>query len=143
MDGFSAAASVVTMVEISVKIFGACQTYFSAVKEARKDIQRLREGVLSLQDVLTEVRDLTEHPNAADKSVLGLFNQNNGSIQRCEKVLRDLELRLDDGGDQNKMKQFGLRAMRWPFSSKEIDKILEDIHQQKVTFTLALGSAHL
>ena len=52
MDGLSAAASVVALIQISGQIFTLCQDYFSSVKNAREDIRRLRDEVMFLQDAV-------------------------------------------------------------------------------------------
>lgn len=143
MDGLSGAASIIAVIDISAKIFELCQTYFSAVKEAREDIRRLRDGVTSLHDVITEVRDLAEDPSSSRRSVFSHLNQHNGPVQQCETDLRGLEAQLDLGEGESKMRRFGLRALKWPFSSKDIDKRLQVINNHKATFTLALTSEHL
>jgi len=143
MDGLSGAASVIAVINISAKIFELCQTYVSAVKEARKDIQRLRDGVTSLQDVLTDVRDLAEDSSLSRRSVFSCINQHNGPVQQCERDLRQLVVQLEPGEGEGKMRRFGLRALKWPFSSKDIDKRLHIINDHKATFTLALTSDNL
>jgi hypothetical protein len=80
MDGISGAASIIAVIDISAKIFELCQTYFSAVKEAREDIRRLRDGVTSLHDVIIEVRDLAEDPSSSRRSVFSHLNQHNGPV---------------------------------------------------------------
>ena len=141
MDGLSGAASVIAVIDISAKIFELCQTYVSAVKEARKDIQRLRDAVTSLQDVMTDVRDLAEDPSSSIRSAFSHLSQHNGPVQQCERDLRGLEAQLDLG--EGEMRRFGLRALKWSFSSKDIDKRLQVINYHKSTFTLALTSDHL
>ncbi|KAL5330790.1 hypothetical protein ACEPPN_000313 [Leptodophora sp. 'Broadleaf-Isolate-01'] len=97
MDGLSGAASIIAVIDISAKIFEICQTYVSAVKEARKDIQRLRDGVTSLQDVLTDVRDLAEDSSLSRRSVFSRLNQHDGPVQQCERDLRRLVAQLEPG----------------------------------------------
>jgi hypothetical protein len=41
MDGLSAAASVIAVLQISAQLFDLCRTYYLNVKDARKDTQRL------------------------------------------------------------------------------------------------------
>src|SRR4051794_12419507 len=120
MDGLSGAASVIAVIDISAKIFELCQTYVSAVKEARKDIQRLRDGVTSLQDVMTDVRDLAEDSSLTRRSVFSRLNQQDGPVQQCKRDLERLVVQLEPG--KVEMRRFGLRAFKWPFSSKDIDK---------------------
>jgi hypothetical protein len=138
MDPVSAAASVIAVVQISAQVFDLCRTYFLEVKEARKDIQLLRDEVTSLQDVLTNVADLAEDPGSAKLSILSLLNQQDGPLQRCQKDLIGLFAKLELGQGKHKMKQFGLRALKWPFSSKDVEKLLTTIGRHKATFNLAL-----
>jgi hypothetical protein len=138
MAGIGEAASVIAVVQISTQVFDLCRTYYLEVKEARKDIQRLRDEVTSLQDVLTNVADLAEDPGSAKLSILGLLNQQDGPVQQCQKDLLGLVAKLETGQGKDKMKQFGLRALKWPLSSKDVDKVLTTIGRQKATFNLAL-----
>ncbi|KAH6704178.1 hypothetical protein BKA61DRAFT_660800 [Leptodontidium sp. MPI-SDFR-AT-0119] len=142
MSGLGEAASVIAVIDISAKIFELCQTYISAVKEARKDIQRLRDRVTSLQDALTDVKDLAEDLSLSKRSVFSRLNQHNGPVQQCKGDLKQLVARLELGKGESEMRRFGLRALKWPFSSKDIDKRLQVINDHKTTFTLALTSDH-
>jgi len=128
MDGVSAAASVVAIIQISGQVFALCQSYYSGVKSAREDIPRLRDEVTALQDVLTNIRDLADAPGSAKLSILGLLNQPDGLIQQCATELKGLKTKLDTG----------LRALRWPIHRKDIDKTILVIRRQKKIFNLAL-----
>ncbi|KAH9204133.1 hypothetical protein DL95DRAFT_398746, partial [Leptodontidium sp. 2 PMI_412] len=139
MEVVGGAASVIAVIDISAKILKLCHTYIAEVKEARKDIQRLRIEVTSLQDVMYDVKDLAEDPNSSKRSVFSRLNQDNGPAQQCKRDLKLLVEQLELGGE-NEMRRFGLRALKWPFSSKDIDKRLQVINGHKATFTLALTS---
>jgi hypothetical protein len=143
MDGLSAAASVIAVVQISAQVFDLCRTYYLEVKEARKDIQRLRDEVTSLQDVLTNVADLADDPGSAKLSILNLLNQQDGPVQQCQRDLVGIVVKLETGQGKNKMKQFGLRALKWPFSSKDVEKLLTTVGRHKATFNLALTADHV
>lgn len=143
MAGIGEAASIIAVIQLSAKTFELCQKYFSAVKDARKDIQRLRDGVSSLQDVMTEVADLAEDSSSSGRSTFSLLNQYDGPVQQCERDLKKLLAQLDPGEGEGKMRGFGVRALKWPFSSKDVDKRLQAINDQKATFTLALTSDNL
>ena len=143
MDGLSRAASVIAVVQISAQVFDLCRTYYLEVKEARKDIQRLRDEVISLQDVLTNVADLAEDPGSAKPLILSLLNQHDGPVQQCQKDLIGLIAKLEPGKGKNKMNQFGLRALKWPFTSKDVEKLLVMIERHKATFNLALTTDHM
>ncbi|KAH6667724.1 hypothetical protein B0J14DRAFT_170784 [Halenospora varia] len=143
MAGLGEAASIIAAIQISGKIFDLCQTYYLGVKEARKDIQRLREEVTSLQDVLTNLADLAEDQGMAKRSILSLLNQQDGPVQQCQKDLTGLIAKLEPGQAKNKMKPFGLRALKWPFTSKDVEKLLVITGRHKATFNLALTAEHV
>lgn len=140
MDGVSAAASVIAVIQMSGQVFDLCRTYYLEVNDARKDIQRLRDEVTSLQDVLVNVADLTDAPGSAKSSILAL-NRPDGPVQQCRTDLIGLAAKLDPGQGTDKMTQFGLTALKWPFSSKEVDKAITTIGRHKATFNLALAAA--
>jgi hypothetical protein len=136
MDGLSAAASVIAVVQISGQVFDLCRTYYSEVRDARTDIQRLCDEVTSLQNVLTNVTHLT----SAKLPILDFLNQPNGPVQQCLTELITLAAKLNPGQEKDKMRQFGLRALKWPFSSKDVDKAITAIGRHKTTFNLALAA---
>ena len=142
MDGLSAAASAIAVVQISGQVFGLCWEYYSEVKNAREDIKRLRDEVKSLQDVVTKVADLVDAPGAK-LSVVDLLCQPDGPVQQCPKELTELMKKLKPGLEKNKMKKFGLRALKWPFISNDVDKAITAIGRYKVTFNLALTADHV
>jgi hypothetical protein len=138
MEPMGAAASVIAVTQISKQVFDLCQTYFSEVKNARDDIRRLRDEVTSLQDVLTNVTDLADAPGSAKLSVLDLLNQPDGLIQQCRTELKGLATKLDTEQGKDHMRKFGLRALKWPFGRKDVDKTISVIRRQKEVFNLAL-----
>jgi hypothetical protein len=86
------------------------------------------------------VADLANAPNAANVSTLGLLNQPDGPVQQCLTELIKLAAKLNPGQGKDTMKQFGLRALKWPFSSKDVDKAIATIERHKATFNLALAA---
>jgi len=139
MDPLSTTASVIAVIQITSQVFSLCQTYFQGVKSARKDIKRLRDEVTAFQDVLTTVSDLADDPDSAQLSNLHLLTKADGLVDRCKADLEDLVKKLQTGmGKDEKMKQFGLRALKWPFSSKDVDQELAILSRYKETFGLAL-----
>ena len=151
MDGVSAAASVIAALQISGQVYSLCRTYFLGVKEARRDIQRLQEELSSLDKVLSKVVDLADvpnpneldQPNPNELEIFDLLNQAEGPVQQCQAQLTDIIARLTPGQGKEKMKHFGLRALKWPFSSKEVDSCLLILGRHKATFELALTADHV
>ena len=139
MAGIGEAASVVALIQISEKVFDLCRKYLTEVKDARKDIQRLRDEATSLQDVLVDLKDLVDSPNTTKLPVLDRLNQVDGPVQQCQEQLKELVSRLEPREGPNRMRKFGMRALKWPFSSKDVDKVIATIKRHKDNFNLALN----
>ena len=133
MESLGAAASVIAVIQISAKIFDLCQTYYLGVKDARKDIRRLRDEVTSLHDVLAYVAELADAPGSDNLSILRLLNQPDGPIQQCQTELTALAGKLETGQEKDK-----LRSLKWPFSSKDVAKAIAAVERSKSTFHFAL-----
>ena len=134
MDPLSITASIVAVIQISQQLFDLCQIYYKGIKSARNDIKRLRDEITALSDILTQLSDLADEPGADTLATLNIIKL---PLQNCSDDLSLLAERLDPGHGRE-MKQFGLRALKWPFSTKEVDKTLAIIDRHKNTFTLAL-----
>jgi ankyrin repeat domain-containing protein 50 len=137
MDGLSAAASAIAVIQISFQIFDFCMTYYLNVKDARNDIQRLRNEIISLQDILISVIDLVNAPNSGSMHTLDLVNKDEGSLKQCQLELTALAAKLDPGETSSKFK-LALRTVKWPLNSKEVHKTLAAISRYKSLFVLAL-----
>ena len=92
---------------------------------------------------MIDVRDLDEDSSLSRRSVFSRLTQHDGPVQQCDRNLRQLLAQLELGEGDSKMRQFGLRALKCPFSSKDIDKRLQVINDYNATFTLALTSDNM
>ncbi|KAI1565722.1 WD40 repeat [Pyrenophora tritici-repentis] len=135
MDGLSGAASVIAVIDISAKIASLCYQYSVAVKDAKDDIERVRRKVSDIAHILEKIKQLL---NSEDKTRLpttqGLFS----SLEQCLEELKKLEAKLDPGKTRKTMSRFGFRALKWPFTSKQVDKIVLNLEGYEQTFSLAL-----
>jgi len=137
MDPLSTTASVIAIIQ---QVFDLCQKYYTGVKDTRKDIQPLRNEAVSLQDILTSVADLADEPRAANLATLNLLNQAGGPLQQCKDDLTSLVAKLDPGDGATSVRRAGLRAFKWPFNSKEVDKAVDGIERYKTVLALALNT---
>jgi hypothetical protein len=132
MDALSGIASAIAVIQIAEEVCTLLHDYASAVKDARKDIKRLRAEVLALHSILEKVEDLK------NQKFLDLLAEPGGPIQQCHEDLKDLSAKLNPGHGPTTMKRVGWRAMKWPFESKDVDKKIEVLDRHKLTFTLAI-----
>ena len=49
-----------------------------------------------------------------------------------------MKVKLDPGKTRKTMSRFGVQALQWPFTSKQVDKIVSNLQGYKQTFSLAL-----
>lgn len=140
MDPFSATASAIAVIQIAEEVWTLLQNYTLAVKDARKDIQRLSAEVLALHGILERVEDLKNQPGSAQLKTLDLLANLGGPIAQCLGDLKDLASKLRPGHGPTAMNRAGWRALKWPFTSKDIDKKILFLERYKTTFTLALST---
>ncbi|RYO93373.1 hypothetical protein DL762_001072 [Monosporascus cannonballus] len=138
MDGTSAAASVIAVIQICASVFDLCRTYYTGVKDARKDITRLRNEVTRLESVLTSIADLADTDDSAKLSVLRTLVKPGGALSQCQNDLTGLLGKLQCSYDKEGMNRFGWRSLTWPLKSKDVDKSIAEIDRHKSLFYLAL-----
>ena len=136
MELLSTAASVVAIVQLSTQVLHLCREYYSDVKNARLDIERLDLEIRTFQDV---VQKLQTNAEGLDASKLFATTTTMESVRQCSYDLKGLKSRLEIGKHQRRMKRLGLRALRWPFTSTEVDRVINILERHKLTFSLALG----
>src|SRR5437667_7137257 len=126
MAGLGEAASIIAVIQVADRVLCLCGKYASAVKDAKEDIRRLTSEIEALRKVLKSADEM------GNSSAMKLYTSESmlevlaGSIKECRSTLSDLETRLDPGKERKKiMSRFGLRALKWPFSSKDVINIIE------------------
>ncbi len=139
MEALGSAASVIAVLELSAKLASLCLQYLSALKNAKTDIERLRGELGRLNVPLEGARQLLEGPNG-DRL---LFSQQvraglDGCSSQLGELHRTLETELSKEKGQNMMSKFGLRALKWPFKTKDIDRIISTIERYRDTLSAAL-----
>ena len=123
MDGLSGAASVIAVIDISAKVASLCFQYSVEVKHAKGDIERLRQKVNEIKNVLEKLQQLLDKQ---DKSQLSSMRTLLDPLQRCSQELKDLEhklkAKLEPSQGRKVMQRFGMRALTWPLTRKEVEK---------------------
>jgi len=137
MDPLSGAASVIAVVQISKEILTLCGKYALDVKDAKDDIDRLSSEIMALRDVLNTVNDLAEGPDAAKFPALRDLTK---TISQCLSELMHLKTQLDPGKGRRAMKRLGIRALKWPFKTEDINKCIVSLERSKTTINLALSA---
>jgi hypothetical protein len=136
MEGLGVAASVIAVVELAAKVASLCVDYSCAVKHARADIERLRQRTDSLKATLEGTQRLLERPDGARLATSQKLRE---ALSNTSSRLGKIATRLEEKLNRAKaMRRIGLRALMWPFESKDIDKIVEDLRRDQDTLSAAL-----
>jgi DNA repair exonuclease SbcCD ATPase subunit len=135
MDGLSAAASVTAIIDISAKVASLCFQYAVAVKDAKRDIERLQRTITDVKNILEKVKQLLDEQ---DKTRLSATRKLSDSLEECHQQLQELKTQLDPGKTRKVMHSFGVRTLKWPFTNRQVEKTVASFEQYKQTFSLAL-----
>lgn len=110
-----------------------------AVKNVNKDIERLWRKVSNIKGVLEKIKRLLD---GRDKTLLlatyKLSDSLSNSVNEGFLQLQELRVQLEPGKTHKTMSLFGIQALRWPFTSKEVEKLFASLEGYEQTYTLAL-----
>lgn len=134
MDGLSGAANVIAVIDISAKIVSLCLQYSKAVKDAKDDIERVQRKISDITHILEQIKQLLDIQDKTRLSTTRLFS----SLAKCLKELENLQLKLEPEKGRKTMSRIGFRALKWPFTSKHVDRIVVNLEGYEQTFSLAL-----
>ena len=107
-------------IDISAKLAALCFQCSIAVKDAQKDIERLQRKVAELKDVPDGRRGMSW---AGQNTAFGLSQNSRLSFLR----LKELCKKLHPGKTSKVMSRLRVRGLEWPFTSKEVEKIVVDL----------------
>jgi len=132
MDGLSAGASIIAVIQITVSIASVLSDYYCSVRDARSDIHRLYHSIKSLQTILTAIRNL--NIRFKDRLLVSeLVEDPNGPLQVVWVELKTLEGKLGKSPSSNERTA---RSLKWPFRKGDIKKITSAIESNKSTLIL-------
>ena len=136
MDPLSLAASVAGLIGITWKVSRAVGSYCKLAKDTRKDVLQISQELISMRDVLCQLDEfLRSHQlktnifekNSVLANALDVCGDN---IERISSKIQNLE---HDGTARIWEK------LKWPFSEREIQKVLVTLQRCAATFQFALS----
>ncbi|EZF35677.1 hypothetical protein H101_00809 [Trichophyton interdigitale H6] len=149
-----AAASAIGLIQVTAHVLHLTVKFYFEVRDARKEIKWLEGEINDLQGTLRKIVDLAEDtsdPEAIKRlPAFALLLGEDGALARCQGELLELAGKLEKAGGagsgkgetlqqkKNPMRQFGVRALKWPFTSKEIKSSIAVLERCKASFNLAL-----
>jgi hypothetical protein len=135
MAGIGEAASVIAVIDLSAKVASLCFQYSYEVAGAKEEITSLQEELGNLQNVLEQLKKFLDQPDGAKLSTLPGVKR---ALDAIQNQLQVVDKKLDIEKSRNPLKRYGLRAMKWPFESKNVEKIVARLEHHKSAITLAL-----
>ncbi|KAK7579441.1 hypothetical protein V3481_015239 [Fusarium oxysporum f. sp. vasinfectum] len=135
MEALGAAVNILSAIDLSAKVGLLCLEYAKAVKNAQTEIAQLHREAVELEKGLTDMQSLLE---GADKEKLKSSQRLNGALKDSVMQLQMLEKRLHPSTSRKAMSRIGLRALKWPFESKEIDPFITNLRKNKDIISLTL-----
>ncbi|KZL64331.1 hypothetical protein CI238_03823 [Colletotrichum incanum] len=123
-EAFGLVVNIATIVELSTKIAAICLQYSKDVKNAREEIARVEEEILNLKAIAESVSALLEGPRGA---TLKASQKSLGAVRGAAVRLKALDAELHPSGTRKAMRRFGVRALKWPFQSNDVERLVQDI----------------
>ena len=129
------AASVAGLVSLTLSVSSTIGSYCKSVKNAQKDVQTVAQELASMHDLLRQLDELLRSQQLKTKffestsvlaTAISVYSRN---IQKISSKLQKLE---SDGLASIWEK------LKWPFSEKEMQKILATLRSCAATFQFSL-----
>ncbi|KAH9888269.1 ankyrin repeat-containing domain protein [Xylariomycetidae sp. FL2044] len=143
MDGISAAASIIAILELTGKVYSLCQQYVLAARNARRDIEVLCAEVAALHDVLLAFDDWLQDVTDTTSFSILIKVQASGTFDICKRELESIKDVLQSfiplTADGSRSRGISLR-LKWPLSSKDVQDRIIVLATQKQTLILALAA---
>ncbi|KAL4876172.1 hypothetical protein BJY04DRAFT_223393 [Aspergillus karnatakaensis] len=140
MEGLGAAASVIAVVDLAGKVATVLFRYLTAVKHAKPDIERLCNEIDQFTTTLQNAQRLLNGPKAGQLQTANsqpLRQALNGSYLELVSLEGKLTKKLESSSSRV-MSKFGIRGLKWPFESREVDRIITALERQRDTLSAAL-----
>ncbi|KAK4249360.1 hypothetical protein C7999DRAFT_39481 [Corynascus novoguineensis] len=139
MEGLGAAASTIAVVELAAKIASLCLKYSAAVMNAKTDIERLQQCTASLKTIVEGAQALLHSPHGTRlQTSQKLREALNNTYLQLGDIAAKLEAKLYEGRRAKFKRFFGLQALKWPFESNDVDKIIATLEREMASFSTAL-----
>jgi hypothetical protein len=138
MDPLSVAGSVAGLVSLADAVFRKLFHYVNDVKNAEKDVQRLKSEVAALSGVLHNLHVVAEDLEADQVSQ---YSTRAEYVNSCLATLYKLDESLkkivfsDNGKRRNT-----INKLSWPFKSAHITQFIEDVRQHRNNLSFALSA---
>lgn len=129
--------TILAAVTTSATVITLISRYYSGVKNAREDVKRFSTSVEEIHSVLQKVQALAKGPEAAR---LPASDPAVAAIEHSLREIKELEYQLNPKMGGKMMRRVGRRALKWPFTSKQMDEHITKLERRKALLSLALNA---
>lgn len=140
MDGLSAAACIIAVIQIAQAVGEALKDYYDGVKSAYDDIQRLYQSIKHLEVVLEAIAKIPEDQLSTEMRVS--LTDNMGPLL-LKRELLSIQTELGDSLVTKKGLSALMKKLEWPFKKKDIEKSVGRINKYKDALLLAFAAENL
>ncbi|KAJ4051592.1 hypothetical protein NW758_003932 [Fusarium oxysporum] len=136
MDPLSTTASIIATIQLSSEVV----KYVNAAAGATNQRKRLREEVRTCEYILQQLKDGaddSEEGKAWSRTIEALQGPK-GPLGRLDVTLQTIQAKLLSKEGHKKV----LETLKWPFTEREVEKILAAIEREKSLLWLALENDH-
>lgn len=126
--------TIIALTTVAAKVLLLISKYFSGVKDARKDVERLLEAVKNIHSVLLRIEEIANGPDSAKLPAVGT------AFTAIKKSFQELEEKLDPKTTQKVMKLVGLRALKWPFTKEQVAEYITRLESNKASLNIAFNA---
>lgn len=146
MEVLGAISSVITIIDTTGKLI----SYYGEVKNAGQDATRLQKSLENHRVAAEGLQALLESQDGRLETTQKLRSALDGSLRQLQSVSTTLQEGIDKRNQpsgsgmrdklRQKMSRLGLdrQSLEWPFQRKEIDVIVNDLHQCQGVLSAAL-----
>lgn len=131
MEPQSAAAAVITDIQLTGSIVKHCMAYMRNAHGAYNDILAILNVTSDLQETLDNVHEVLQ---SDDRKTLPTSSQLASNIAGCHSDLEALKGRLDPVTTQRPLKILGTQDLPWPLGSTEAENIIQNIEKYRSSF---------
>ncbi|KAL8402643.1 hypothetical protein RB596_009126 [Gaeumannomyces avenae] len=133
------AASAIAVIELAANVGALCLQYSLAVKNAKQEIERFRQQTEALRTTAEGAQRLLQGPDGGRLETLqNLRDALENARLQLDPICTKLEEKLNTGRRGRVMRRIGLRALTWPFETKDADKIITSLQRDQDTISAAL-----
>jgi hypothetical protein len=142
MDGLSAAASIIAVLQVTASLAKFCRTYIKNYKDAPKEFISIIIEVGSVGAVLQATEAVSQQA-CGNSALLQQLEGDLGPLEMCRVALTKLEeLMLPVGhenmNDDEKMQAFRQNRLKWSLKMKKAQELLNELQKLKNSMSFVI-----